>query len=59
MNFFFHTSAPLNPNLGLVSTVDSSPPTPAPAQAQAQARPASPPSTGVISLVWPIKSPGK
>ncbi|XP_065637589.1 uncharacterized protein LOC111992481 isoform X2 [Quercus suber] len=50
-------TTPLNPNPGSVSTVDSSPPTPAPAQAQAQARPTSPPSTGVISLVLPIKSP--
>ena len=61
MNFFFHTSAPLNPNPGSVSIVDSSPPTLAPtqAQAQAQARLAPPQSTGVISLVLPIKSPGK
>ena len=59
MNFFFHTSAPLNPNPGSVSIVDSSPPTLAPTQAQAQARLAPPQSTSVISLVLPIKSPGK
>ncbi|XP_050272943.1 uncharacterized protein LOC126716054 isoform X3 [Quercus robur] len=48
-------NTPLNPNPGLVSTVDSSPPTPA--LARAQARLAPPQSTGVISLVLPIKSP--
>ena len=42
------------PSQGSVSTVDSSSPMPAPAQA----RLAPPQSTGVISLVLPIKSPG-
>uniref|UniRef100_A0A7N2L3P6 C2H2-type domain-containing protein n=1 Tax=Quercus lobata TaxID=97700 RepID=A0A7N2L3P6_QUELO len=41
------------PSQGLVSTVDSSPPMPAPAQAEARLAP--PQSTGVISLVLPIK----
>ncbi|KAL0013059.1 hypothetical protein SO802_000128 [Lithocarpus litseifolius] len=48
-------NTPLNPNPGSVSTVDSSASTPAPAQAQARLAP--PQSTGVISLVLPIKSP--